>query len=488
MSATIDPSLRASLYERTEEVIGEGAFSTVYKGRHKITGNSVAIKVYKNVSASEEAAMHARFQHTVKCFDRIVNGAGGARHPLSSSVMSEVSSVTTRGGHTNVLGTSSAVGDGGLKSPTVVSDEVSNDHQQPSVRNESMFSQPLSFKSNWEMNKMVRMAVMTRELVVSLLDYSKGADGKPGKENGEYYVVMELGDFSLEEYINYRERSKSPFTVDEIRSILWDVTRVVCLLHAQGLAHLDIKPGNIMLFNSTFWKLIDFDGCFIASSVVDVLQSDVAFTPLYCAPEIAGAIVRMAEEFKVSRLMDVWSIGQIAAELVYMRPLLEAKFSQLYQNGDDSRFLRWLSNPDTKLDYIEVQKVDADLFDLLSGHILVKNVKKRSSLPDILQHRFFSGTPLAKKTWYIDPLQISAGSRAPISCQQVRILAINSKDVVIDPNEALEEDQVAAFMNEGNLDEDDEMNIHNDAISEISPSPNGARGRAFFRLFSCRCN
>ena len=173
---------------------------------------------------------------------------------------------------------------------------------------------------------------------------------------------------------------------------------------------------------------------------------------------------------------------------VYMRPLLEAKFSQLYQNGDDSRFLRWLSNPDTKLDYIEVQKVDADLFDLLSGHILVKNVKKRSSLPDILQHRFFSGTPLAKKTWYIDPLQISAGSRAPISCQQVRILAINSKDVVIDPNEALEEDQVAAFMNEGNLDEDDEMNIHNDAISEISPSPNGARGRAFFRLFSCRCN
>ena len=477
MQVPEDHTFRNTLYERTNEVIGEGAFSTVYKGIHRITGNSVAIKVYKKVAASEEAAMYARFQHTVKCFDRIMHVA---RNHVSSSVMSEVSSVTGRAkaNHTD---------SDGLKSPTVVSDEVSNDQQQPSIRNESMFSQPLSFRSNWEMNKMLRMTVITRELIVSLLDYSKGPDGKPGKENGEYYVVMELGDYSLEEYISYRERIKSPFTVDEVRSILWDIARVVCLLHAQGLAHLDIKPANIMLFNSTFWKLIDFDGCFNASSVVDMMQSDVAFTPLYCAPEIARSIVDMADEFRVSRLMDVWSIGQIGAELVYMRPILEEKFSQLCPNQDDTKFLKWLANPDTQLDISAVAEYDGSLFDLLRNHVLIKNVKKRSSLPDILQHTFFTRGKVAKKTWFMDKA-VKSLARPVSSLTQGRILPINPADIRLDPNEPLEDDDRAAFMHEGSIEEDDEAHLNNDAISEISPSPRARSQSSFLRLLVCRCN
>lgn len=478
-------TFRNTLYERTSEIIGEGAFSIVYKGYHKMTRNPVAIKVYKSVPKAEEASMQTRFQHTVKCFDRIMHGVGTAgltRNPLSSSVMSEVSSVTSRAQHNPLVDTT-----GGLKSPTIVSDEVSNDQQQPSVRNESMFSQPLSFRSNWEMSRMMRMTVITRELVVSLLDYSKLPDGRPGKENGEFYVVMELGDYSLEEYISYRDSIKSPFSVDEVRSILWDITRVVCLLHAQGLAHLDIKPGNIMLFNSTFWKLIDFDGCFNASSVVDMMQSDVAFTPLYCAPEIAGSIVRMADDFRVSRLMDVWSIGQIAAELVYMHPLLEQKFSQLYRNEDDSHFLQWLANPDTTIDISRVHEFDLDLFDLLHNHILIKMVKKRSSLPDILQHRFFTCAPIKKKTWFKDRLK-SATIPEGISRKQGRILPINPRDIHVDLNQPLEDDDKAAFMHDGSIDEDDDGHVNNDAISEISPSPRQSRSRSLLQILACRCN
>lgn len=474
-----DHGFRNSLYERTNEVIGEGAFSTVYRGIHRITGNQVAIKVYKKVPISEEAAMHARFQHTVKCFDRIMHVS---RNHVSSSVMSEVSSVTSRN---NPMKPS--IDTGGLKSPTAVSDEVSNDQQQPSIRNESMFSQPLSFRSNWEMSKMLRMTVITRELVVSLLDYSKGPDGKPGKENGEYYVVMELGDYSLEEYISYRERIKSPFHVDEIRSILWDVARVVCLLHAQGLAHLDIKPANIMLFNSTFWKLIDFDGCFNASSVVDMMQSDVAFTPLYCAPEIARSIVHMDDTFRVSRLMDVWSIGQIAAELVCMRPILEDKFFQLCENDDDTKFLKWLANPDTQIDLSPVSNYDATLMDLLRDHILLKNVKKRSSLPDVLQHKFFTDGKVSKKTWFMDQHR-TRSRRTEGGIKHGRLLPISPGDIHLDPTEPLEDDDDAAFMHEGSVDEDDEAQLNNDAISEISPSPRAYRKNSFLRILSCRCN
>ena len=477
-------TFRNTLYERTGEVIGEGAFSIVYKGYHKITRNPVAIKVYKSVPVTEEASMQTRFQHTVKCFDRIMHGLGGTltRNPLSSSVMSEVSSVTSR-----MQPNTHAETTGGLKSPTIVSDEVSNDQQQPSIRNESMFSQPLSFRSNWEMSKMLRMTVITRELVVSLLDYSKLPDGKPGKENGEFYVVMELGDYSLEEYISYRDSIKSPFTVEEVRSIMWDITRVVCLLHAQGLAHLDIKPGNIMLFNSTFWKLIDFDGCFNASSVVDMMQSDVAFTPLYCAPEIAASIVRMVDEIRVSRLMDVWSVGQIAAELVYMHPLLEQKFSQLYRNEDDTHFLRWLANPDTTIDLSCARQFDIDLFDLLHNHVLIKVVKKRSSLPDILQHRFFTSATIKKKTWFMGSEKTKL-IREEVVHRQVRLLPINPRDIHMDSSQPLEDDDKAAFMHDGSIDEDDEGHANNDAISEISPSPRPNKSGFFLKILACRCN
>jgi len=354
-----------------------------------------------------------------------------------------------------------------------------------SVRNESVFSQPLSFKSNWDMvGRGSRLSVITKELIVSLLDYSKGPDGKPGKENGEYYVVMELGDYSLEEFISYRQNIAQPFTIDEVRSILWDVARVVCLLHAQGLAHLDIKPANIMLFNSTFWKLIDFDGCFNASSVVDILESDVAFTPLYCAPEIARSIVKMASEFKVSRLMDVWSIGQIAAELVYMEPLLEKKFTSLYANNDDTKFLKWLANVKEPINLTRIESYDSNLYDLLAHHVLVKEVKKRSTIPDILQHQFFAGFAIVKKTW---EMNTSASVKQNLPGRNVRIFPVDPKGITVDPAAPLECDDVAAFMHEGSVEErDDDDEYHNDAISEISPR-RSQNVRVWFRAIVCRC-
>lgn len=448
MSGSPVPSVYAGDgYEQSDEIIGRGAFSVVYRGRHRLTGQPVAIKVFKDTDET-------RFLHTVKCFERIA----GTRIK-SRTFRSEVSSL----------------------SPPQPESEMA------SIRNESVRSiAAASFKPSKEVAHQLRLALVAKELVVSLLDYSRGSDGKsPGKENGEFFMVMELGDISLEQYIEYRANNGKPFTVEEIRTILYDVTRMVCLLHSQGLAHLDVKPANIMLFNSTFWKLIDFDGCFRAASLVDVNQSDIAFTPLYCAPELAAVIVKMASQLKISRLMDVWSVGAIGAELVLLKPLFEARYSMMYdsQNNDDSEFLRWLCDLSQPVlaprDSEKLMKVNDELRSLVEELLLVKDVKQRASLLEVLKHPFF-GNMGPRQCWSVP------AATNPHESSKARILTLNANELSIDPANPLESDDAGALVHDSSADDEE----HNPGLSPaeitpmISPQPKGRN--TILRFVCCK--
>ena len=427
----------------------------VYRGRHRLTGQPVAIKVFKDTDES-------RFLHTVRCFERI-SGSRIKSHTFRSEV-------------------SSLVGGGGARwSPPQAESEMA------SIRNESIRSiAGASFKPSKEMAHQLKLALVTKELIVSLLDYSRGPDGKsPGKENGEFFMVMELGDISLEQYIEHRASMGLPFTVDEIKTILFDITRMVCLLHSQGLAHLDVKPANIMLFNSTFWKLIDFDGCFRAASLVDVSQSDIAFTPLYCAPELAAVIVKMASQLKISRLMDVWSVGAIAAELALLKPLLEDKFASLYdaQSNDDSEFLRWLcdiTQPALLPEHSEAfKKVDEQFRSLVVEFLLVKDVANRASLLDALKHPFFANMG-PRQCWSLPSQAVPTHEAA-----KPRILTLHANELSIDVANPLESDDAGALVHDSSADEDEQHPglSPNEITPMMSPQPKGRN--ALLRFICC---
>ena len=184
-------------------IIGRGAFSQVYEGVDTSTGTPVAIKVFNYEGSSKKITpkqMRQQFQHIVECFIKV---HGPISQRSSSNTPQECSS--------------------------------------PSFHSEGSMSD-----------------ILSGDLVVNLIDYSRTEEGKPGastRDNYLYFIVLELGLYTLDDYIFTRGKNNVPFRLDEIRSIFWDITRMVAVLHKKSLAHMDIKPQNIMKFADGRWKL-----------------------------------------------------------------------------------------------------------------------------------------------------------------------------------------------------------------------------------------
>src|SRR5438552_3684833 len=76
-----------------------------------------------------------------------------------------------------------------------------------------------------------------------------------------------------------------PAAPDAVLAIARDVARGLAAAHRRGVLHRDIKPGNIVLADSSEAKLVDFG---LAALVDDPHEVDVALvgTPYFRAPEI----------------------------------------------------------------------------------------------------------------------------------------------------------------------------------------------------------
>ncbi|KAF4673871.1 hypothetical protein FOL47_010020 [Perkinsus chesapeaki] len=228
------------------------------------------------------------------------------------------------------------------------------------------------------------------KVFVKLLDYSKDATGKPAPaKDGKCYVVLELASYTLEDYLKDRRKANDPMEMWEVHHVVRSLISITAILHAKELVHLDIKPENIMRVGDD-WKLIDVDGAVPASTTIDLDDNTVSFTPLYCAPEFARALIDGSERLRISRMMDVWSVGMTALDLVLARPALETKYMALYERtGDTLAFFNWLSNPTIALSVPNRLKyVDEDLYDLLQNKMLIKRTLKRASVLECLEHPF----------------------------------------------------------------------------------------------------
>lgn len=231
------------------------------------------------------------------------------------------------------------------------------------------------------------------DLFVKLLDFSRDEQGNPCADvDGNCYIVLEIASYTLEEYLKDRRQAQAHMSIDELREVTLKLVQIFSVLHAKGFVHFDIKPQNIMKFEPGGWKMIDLDGAIATSSVVTIGNSEVCFTPLYCPPEVAHAVVHCAVQLKVSRSMDVWSIGMTILDCIFLKPVLLGMFTKFYQEcGNAFHFLMHLSKGkiDGFVDLKEIKtRVDDDMYDLLSLCLQVDKTK-RAPVSQFLSHRFF---------------------------------------------------------------------------------------------------
>jgi serine/threonine protein kinase len=115
------------------------------------------------------------------------------------------------------------------------------------------------------------------------------------------------------------EELNRPERMARLRSTVAEVLRALDFIHARGFVHRDIKPSNIMVDDGRRARIMDFG---LVKSLVDTnaltLSGRIVGTYRYMAPEQAagGAVDRRA---------DLWSMGVILYELLAGRPPFRAQ-------------------------------------------------------------------------------------------------------------------------------------------------------------------
>lgn len=232
------------------------------------------------------------------------------------------------------------------------------------------------------------------DLFLRLLDFSRGADGEPGPdiESGKMYLVTELAEETLQDFLNTHRRSREPLDPNYIRSLSRSLVLIVAALHAKGFVHLDLKPANILLCGGRP-KLSDVDGCVPVGSTVSRSDSSVSFSLSYCAPEWARFLTTKASSIEAKPSLDAWSVGLTLCELVTLCSPVDDKFREFERKGRafaDWRCPRWLGELESHPVPAFVCDRDGELFGFLTERLLNPVASKRHSLAQCLSHPYIA--------------------------------------------------------------------------------------------------
>lgn len=127
------------------------------------------------------------------------------------------------------------------------------------------------------------------------------------KTGNYYYIVMEYLQSSLREVIDKR---KTVPPHDALK-ILYHISGALTYLHARGIVHRDIKPGNIMFRQDMTPVLLDFGIVKTFQGRETQLTETGTFvgTPFYMSPE-------QCTLQKIDRRSDLYSLGVVFYEML----------------------------------------------------------------------------------------------------------------------------------------------------------------------------
>lgn len=147
-----------------------------------------------------------------------------------------------------------------------------------------------------------------------------------------------------------------------------DLSNISLTVHAQGIAHRDIKPDNLLIDSEDVLKISDFGVSEMFEKESDMMSAKSAGSPAFMPPELC-----VPKHGEVSgKAADIWSMGVTLYCLRFGRVPFEADgLLEMYQ-----------AIRENDVDFSSLEKEDPQFVDLMN-RILEKDPAKRIRMDDI---------------------------------------------------------------------------------------------------------
>jgi serine/threonine protein kinase len=226
---------------------------------------------------------------------------------------------------------------------------------------------------------------------------------RDAKTFNDVHIVFELFDTDLSHMI----RSETRYDESHRRWIIYQTLHAMRHIHAAGVIHRDLKPGNILINANCDIKVCDLG--MARARVPGAANEDVAMwtdyvaSRWYRAPELICCYYS-----QYTQSVDMWSVGCIMAELISRKPIFPGKTS--HQQLDLITTLMG-SPTDKEMSQLKSSKAKGHL-DLMKGKrprkmstiypgtddvalelihdLLAFNPNRRATAASGLEHRYFT--------------------------------------------------------------------------------------------------
>ncbi|MEN3357812.1 MAG: eukaryotic-like serine/threonine-protein kinase, partial [Mycobacteriales bacterium] len=146
-------------------------------------------------------------------------------------------------------------------------------------------------------------AALSHPGIANVFDYGEAVLGGPGGLRTAYLVMEHVVGEPLSAILAREGRLAPPRTLDIVRQ----AATALDVAHRTGIAHRDVKPGNLLVRPDGVVKVTDFGIARVADSVPLTQNGMVVGTAQYFSPE-------QAEGRAVTAASDVYSLGVVAYE------------------------------------------------------------------------------------------------------------------------------------------------------------------------------